>query len=320
MFDFVSNRANSPVRRLMLIAVIAVSLSFGACNKHEASSAPVGPKTFASPQEAGKALVDAAKSENQHDLEQIFGPGSADIVLTGDSGERKTSLEGFAKAYQVMNRWRKLGDGAQMLVVGADNQAFPIPLVTNREGKWYFDTAAGKDEILARRIGYNEISTIGTCAAIVDAEAQYFSQKHGGIQQYAQKFISDTGQQNGLYWPEVNGQPRSPLGPLAAYATTEGYKADPNHHRPFNGYYYVMLSKQGPNASGGAKNYIVDDKMTGGFAVVAYPAQYGDSGIMTFAVNQNGALLQKDLGTKTNEAVSAMTEFNPDKSWKPVEQ
>lgn len=320
MFDFAGNHVNAPVRHLLLVAGVAVSLSFGACNKHEASSASVGPRTFASPQDAGKALADAAKSQNQDDLVQIFGPGSVDIVLTGDPVERRTSLEGFSKAYQVMNRWRKLGDGAQMLLVGADNQAFPIPLMTNREGKWYFDTAAGKDEILSRRIGYNEISTIGICAALVDAQAQYFSQKHGGVKQYAQKFISDAGQQNGLYWPEVSGQPKSPLGPLVAFATADGIKVEPGKHQPFNGYYFAMLDRQGPDAKGGAKNYVVSGKMTGGFAVVAYPAQYGDSGIMTFISNQSGVLLQKDLGTKTNEVASAITAFNPDEGWKPVEQ
>ena len=149
---------------------------------------------------------------------------------------------------------------------------------------------------------------------------EYFSEKHGGVKQYAQKFISDSGQQNGLYWPEVQGQPRSPLGPLAANATAEGYKADPNRHQPFHGYYFVMLDKQGAGAHGGAKDYVVDGKMTGGFAVVAYPAKYGDSGVMTFMVNQDGVIVQKDLGQSTDQVASAMTEFNPDKTWTVVQQ
>src|SRR5215470_234914 len=312
MFDFVATRGHFDGRQLLLAVSIAMLLPIAACNK-ERSETSTGPKTFASPTDAGKALADAAKSQNQAELQQIFGPGSADVISAGDAVEDKTALNGFAQAYQTLNRWRKLGDGSALLFVGADNQAFPIPLKKNNAGQWYFDTTSGKQEILTRRIGSNEISTIGTCAALVDAQADYFSQAHAGVKQFAQKFISDPGQENGLYWPDGSGQPKSPLGPLAAYATSEGYKADSQHHQPFNGYYYVMLDKQGPNANGGARNYIVDGHMTGGFAIVAYPAKYGDSGIMTFLLNQDGPLLQKDLGATTDQVASAMTEFNPDK-------
>jgi hypothetical protein len=155
---------------------------------------------------------------------------------------------------------------------------------------------------------------------IADAQQQYFSQRHDGVKQYAQKFISDEGQLNGLYWPEVSGQPKSPLGPLIAFATAQGLSVQPNRHQPFYGYYFAMLEKQGPDAKGGAKNYIANGKMTGGFAVFAYPAQYRDSGIMTFMINQNGVLLQKDVGPTTDEVASKMTEFNPDNTWTPVEQ
>ena len=300
--------------------LIAILLPIAACNRQQSASATAGPRTFASPEAAGKALADATKSQDQKELLQILGPGSADIISTGDAAEDKASLNGFAQAYQVMNRWRKLTDASELLLVGADNQAFPIPLLKNAAGQWYFNATAGKEEILSRRVGHDEITAIGACAAVADAQSQYYSQKHGGIKQYAQKFISDAGQQDGLYWESPPGTPRSPLGPLVAYATAEGYKVKPNQHQPFYGYYFVMLDKQGPDAKGGAKNYIVNGKMTSGFAVVAYPAKYGESGVTTFIINHDGVTFQKDLGKTTEEIASAMTEFNPDQSWHVVEQ
>jgi hypothetical protein len=218
-----------------------------------------------------------------------------------------------------MNRWRKLSDGSEVLFVGADNQAFPVPLKKNAAGQWYFNAAAGKDEILSRRIGRDEITAISICAAVVDAQHQYFSQRHDGVNQYAQKFISDPGQENGLFWPEVQGQPRSPLGPLVAYATAQGLTIQPNQHQPFYGYYFAILEKQGADGKGSVKDYVVNGKMTGGFAVLAYPAEYRQSGVMTFVVNQNGLLLQKDLGNNTDQIAAAMTDFNPDKTWTVVE-
>jgi len=221
-----------------------------------------------------------------------------------------------------MHRWRKMPDGAQMLVIGADNFPFPIPLKKNSAGQWFFDTASGKDEILSRRIGRNELAMIAICGAVADAQAAYFAQPHDGdkTKQFATKFISDPGKQNGLYWAAPDGQAQSPLGPLAAYATAEGYVAKPDAHTPFHGYYFHMLKGQSDKAPGGAKAYLVDGKMTGGFAFVAYPAEYRNSGIMTFIINQDGVLLQKDLGETTAAAATAMTEFDPDPSWSPVEQ
>jgi hypothetical protein len=221
-----------------------------------------------------------------------------------------------------MHRWRKMPDDAQVLLIGADNFAFPIPLKKNGAGQWFFDAAAGKDEILARRIGRNELAVIDVCGALADAQAEYFSQPHegAGANQYAVKFISDTGKQNGLYWESAEGQPKSPLGPLAAFATTEGYSTKPNSHTPFHGYYFHMLNKQGSHAPGGAKDYMVNGKMMGGFAFVAYPAEYGNSGVMTFLINQDGVLLQKDLGKTTAETATAMSEFDPDTSWSLVQE
>src|SRR5208337_2769066 len=184
------------------------------------------PLALASPEDAGKALAGAAKSQSQEEIIMILGPGSADITSSGNPSQDKASFEGFAQAYQVMNRWRKLGDGSELLLVGADNQAFPIPL-KSAAGQWYFDAAAGKKEIAARRIGRNEIVAMDACGALAEAQAQYFAQRHGGVKQYAQKFISDAGQQNGLYWESPPGSPRSPLGPLVAFATEEGLTLKP---------------------------------------------------------------------------------------------
>jgi len=316
MFDRVGNRANSATRHLLLVASIAALLPIAACNKPAPSEA--GPKSFASPDGAGKALADATKSEDKNAIVAIFGPGSEDVISSGDPAQDKESMEGFAQAYQVMNRWRKLADGSQLLIVGADNQPFPIPLMKNAAGQWYFDAAAGKEEILARRIGRDELAAIDVCAALADSQAQYFAQKHGGVKQYAQKFISDAGQQNGLYWESPQGSPRSPLGPLVAFATQEGMTIKPDTAQPFYGYYFRRLDGQGADAKGGAKSYIIDGKMTGGFAYVAYPAKYGDSGVQTFIINREGVLYQKDLGKDSVDQAKAMTEFNPDKGWKPV--
>lgn len=319
MFDFVVKSKYCAGRHVWMVVSLVILLPIAACNKEGAATAPAGPRTFASPEDAGKALADAARSPNEHQLQQMFGPESSEILSSGDAAEDKASLNGFIQAYQEMIRWRKLSDSSEVMIIGADNQMFPIPLKKNAAGQWYFDAAAGKDEILSRRIGRNEITAISVCAAVVDAQHQYFSQRHDGVNQYAQKFISDPGQQDGLYWREVQGQPRSPLGPLVAYATSEGYKAQSDKHQPFYGYYFAILEKQGPGAIGGAKDYVTNGKMTGGFAVLAYPADYRQSGVMTFLIDQNGQLLQKDLGNSTDQVAPAITEFNPDETWTVVE-
>ena len=187
-------------------------------------------------------------------------------------------------------------------------------------GQRFFDTAAGKDEILSRRIGRNELAVIDICGAPADAQVEYSSRGHdgGSAKQFAVKFISDPGKQNGLYWESPEGQPRSPLWPMAAFAADEGYTVKADSHAAFHGYHFRILKKQGTNAPSGAKDYVVDGKMVGGFAFVAYPAEYGNSGVMTFIINQDGVLLQKDLGKTTSETATAMTEFDPDNTWSPV--
>ena len=316
MFDRIENRANVSVRRLFLVASVAMLLPITACNK---PAVPEGPKTFATPDEAGKALAEATKSQDKTAILTIFGPGSEEIVSSGDPAQDKASMDGFTQAYQTMNRWRKLGDGSELLLVGAQNEAFPIPLMKNAAGQWYFDAEAGKEEILARRIGRDELAAIDIVAALADAQGQYLSQKHGGIKQYAQKFISDPGQQNGLYWVSPAGAPRSPLGPLVAFASDEGYTVKPDAAQPYHGYYFRRLDSQGANAKGGAKPYVVNGKMTGGFAYLAYPAKYDDTGVKSFIISQQGLMYQKDLGKDTLTVAKAMTDFNPDSSWTPVQ-
>jgi len=299
------------------LVLLTLVLSLAACNKQEK---PLF-KTFSSSDDAGNQLIEAAKSGDQNAVLAIFGANSKDVLLSGDPVQDKATLDAFVNGYGVMHRWRKMPDGSQILLIGPDNFPFPIPLKQSAGGLWFFDTGAGKDEILRRRIGRNELAVIEICGALADAQAQYFSQVHadGTSKQYAVKFISDPGKQNGLYWASQPGQPASPLGPLAAFATQEGYKAKQDAHQPFHGYYFHMLTRQGSQTPGGAKDYVVGGKMVGGFAFVAYPAEYGNSGVMTFMINQDGVLLQKDLGKNTADLASAMSEFNPDASWSIVQ-
>jgi hypothetical protein len=311
---------SSKTRSVALAArllILALFLPLVACNKTVKPSV----RTFASTDEAGTALLEAAKSGDRNALLAIFGPDAKDLLDSGDATEDKDAIDGFVAAYPVMHRWRKIADDAQILLVGADNFPFPIPLKQNASRQWFFDTAAGRDEILARRIGRNELMVMDVCGALVDAQHEYFSQPRDGQDrpQYALKFISDTGKQNGLYWESSAEQPKSPLGPLVAFATAEGYSAKPNSHIPFHGYYFHMLNGQGSHAPGGARDYLINGKMTGGFAYVAYPAEYGNSGIMTFIINQDGLLFQKDLGKTTTATATALTQFDPDNSWSPVE-
>jgi hypothetical protein len=319
MYELLRNRASFRLRSLLLLLSAATLFSIWACGNNSQpsatpSTAQASPKNFASPDDAGKGLFDAAKSGDQATVLAIFGPANKELIYTGDAAEDKASLAGFVQAYQVMNRWRKLGDGSELLLVGADNQAFPIPL-KSAAGQWYFDAAAGKQELVARRIGRDEIVAIDACGALADAQAQYFAQKHGGVKQYALKFISDAGQQNGLYWQSPQGSPRSPLGPLVAFASEEGITLTPDVARPFYGYYFHRLDSQGAAAKAGAKPYVVDGKVTGGFAYVAYPAKYDETGVQTFIINQDRLIYAKNLGSDTANLAKAMTDFNPDSTW-----
>jgi hypothetical protein len=310
------SRATRSISILSTLIPVAIVILFAGCSK----SAKPSYETFASPDDAGNALLTSAKSGDSNAVIAVFGPDSKDIVVTGDPVQDKNTADQVVAAYNAMHRWRKMPDGSQTLLLGADNFPFPIPLKKNPAGQWYFDVAAGREEILIRRIGRNELAVMDVCVALADAQGEYYSMHHddGSTHVFAAKFISDTGKQNGLYWASAEGQPKSPLGPLAAFATNEGYSLKPDSHVPFHGYYFHMLTRQGANVPGGAKDYVVSGKMTGGFAFVAYPAEYRNSGVMTFIINQDGVLLQKDLGTTTEQTAAAMTEFNPDESWTPA--
>ncbi len=281
---------------------------------------PAGQKTFSSPDEASRALIRAVQAGNEKDLLEIFGPDGKEIISSGDKVEDKKSRDAFAEKYQRMNRLVEEPDGTVRLYVGAENWPMPIPLV-NRKDAWYFDTSAGKEEILFRRIGRNEIATIGVLRELVAAQKEYYSKtQDDSVKQYAQKFISDQGKHNGLYWNASNRETESPIGPLLAYASSEGYaKKLSSLPSPFQGYYFRVLMGQGKHASGGAKNYIVNGKMTRGFAFLAYSAEYADSGMMSFIINQDGILYQKDLGPKTADFAHALDEYDPDKTWARVE-
>jgi hypothetical protein len=306
-------------RQILLLTVL---LPLVACKESEKPSTTASSlSVFASPDDAGNALLTAAKSGDKNVLMTIFGTASPGLINSGDAVQDKHTIDLFVAGYGQMHRWRMMPDGSQILLVGADNFPFPIPLKKNTDGKWFFDTAAGKEEVLNRRIGRNELAIIDVCEAVVDAQAEYFAHPHDGenAHEYATMFISDPDKQNGLYWKSRDGQPASPLGPLAASASSEGYTTKPEGPTAFHGYYFRMLKGQTDRAPGGAKDYAVNGKMTGGFAFVAYPAKYGNSGVMTFIINQDGVLLQKDLGKSTAEITSSMKKFDPDPDWTIVE-
>lgn len=274
-------------------------------------------KTFSSAEEASQALVTAAQNNDEKAMLDILGPDGRQIVSSGDETEDAQSRANFVQRYQEMHRLVVEPDGTTTLYIGARNWPMPIPLV-NQDNVWYFDTEAGKTEILCRRIGRNEISTIRVCQELAAAEKEYYSTQHS---EYAQRIFSDRGLHNGLYWKAADGEAQSPIGPLVASAFVEG--DDKNRDgtlTPFRGYYYHILTRQGKDAPGGAKSYVVTGKMTDGFAFVAYPAEYRSSGVMTFIVNEDGVVYQKDLGKKTDALAKAMKEYNPDSSWQQAEE
>jgi len=295
----------------------AVAVLLAGCFPARSLAQQAKQKSFASAQEASAALAAAAQSNDEKALLEILGPDGEKLVSSGDGVEDTQNRATFVQRYQEMHRLVTEPDGTTTLYVGAQNWPLPIPLVSKSKA-WYFDTAAGKKEILYRRIGRNEISTIRVCKQLVAAEKEYAS-SHGG--EYAQKFLSDEGQQNGLYWKAAEGQPQSPIGPLVAQAVAEGYTptTDGAPRTPYRGYFYRILTRQGAAASGGAKSYIADGKMTAGFAFVVYPAEYRSSGVMTFIVGSDGMVYRKDLGPNTVAIAKAIKSFNPDSTWRKDE-
>ena len=298
-------RAGLTLFGLLLLGIIILLAS---CGKRESTSRATAQRTFASPQAAGQALLDAAKSGDQSALLAIFGSDGKDLIFSGDTVKDQNTAKRFVAAYEQMNRWSKSTSGEQILYIGVDNLAFPIPLKQTSSG-WAFDTDAGRDEVLARRIGDGELTAIGVLTEIANAQQEYFKRNH----QFAQKLVSDEGQHNGLYWPAAEGQSPSPLGGFAELAKSLGYSHS-DQPQPFNGYYYRMLTQQS-NPQGGVKDYFEKGRLTS-FAVLAWPAKYRDSGIMTFVVGRDGVVRQKDLGDKTAEAHTLVTAYDP--SWTVV--
>jgi hypothetical protein len=296
------------------LAVVAILLTV--CFPTRSMAQQPGQKTFSSAEDASNALVTAAQSNDERTMLEILGPDGKQIVSSGDETEDANSRANFVERYREMHRLVKEPDGTTVLYIGAHNWPAPIPLV-NKGNSWYFDTAAGKKEILYRRIGRNELSAIRVSQELAAAEKEY-SKQHS---EYAQKIFSDEGQHNGLYWKAADGEPQSPIGPLVASAVAKGYgKSLEGAPTPYRGYYYLILTRQGKNGPGGAKSYIVNGKMSGGFAFVAYPAEYRSSGVMTFLVNEDGVVYEKDLGKKTDVLAKAMKEYDPNSSWQKSEE
>jgi hypothetical protein len=283
-----------------------------------AMAAASAQKGFDSPEAGVSALVAAVKANDAKLLQTILGPRSYKLVNSGDEVADVQRRAAFIAEYEEASKIVLDGDARATLMIGDDAWPLPIPLVKSGN-RWRFDTRQGEKEILARRIGSNELAAIQVCLAIVDAEHEYAGQVRPGegVPHYAARFLSTPGSHDGLYWQMQSGEPPSPLGPLLAAAATEGYpESEPRVLAPYHGYYYKILTSQGADAPGGAYDYFVRDRMIGGFAVLAYPARYGASGVMSFMVNYEGVVYEKNLGRGTTAAAAGMTTFNPDASWK----
>jgi Protein of unknown function (DUF2950) len=273
---------------------------------------------FKTPDDAASALASAAKTGDRKAIVTVLGPDGQDIVSSGDEVADAATRQKFIAAYEAKHQIAMEGDNKGILVIGQEDFPLPIPLV-RKDGLWRFDTAAGREEILFRRVGRDELDAIQSCLAYVDAQNEYAERDRtgAGANTYAQRIISEPGKKDGLYWPTSQGEDASPLGELIAEATAQGYRPG-GGRTPFHGYYFKILTKQGPAAPGGELDYIVRGKMIGGFALVAYPAEYRNSGVMTFIVNHTGDIFQKDLGPDTAKFAERITAFNPDRTWKKV--
>ena len=293
---------------ILTLVLVMAQVALGAAPKQ---------KSFGSAEEAVKALIEASKAKDTKPLLDILGPEAKGFLESGDPVTDQATRGRFVKSYEESNALVKEGENKVVLQVGKDKWPLPIPIVKDSAG-WRFDTKEGREEITNRLIGRNELDVIQVCLAFVDAQVEYYRKnpiKQPPLQ-YAQKFISTQGKRDGLYWETKAGEEPSPFGSLAARARAEGYKGGGGKPTPYHGYFYKILTGQGPNAKGGAYEYVVRGKMLGGFGMVAYPAQYGSSGIMTFIVNHDGVVYEKDLGANTAQAAGSMTKFNPDKTWK----
>ncbi len=315
-----TKKQNSLLRRwvLLFISSLLVAVTFGT-----SLAMLQDQKTFASPDEAVKAMLEALKAKDIKVLSTIFGIESEDIISSGDPVGDKTERQRFINLYEQKNKLEKESTIRAVLYIGNKDWPFPIPIV-KKDGAWLFDTHEGREELIARRIGRNELSVIQVCLAYVDAQKEYaIKDRNGdGVLAYAQKFLSKPGKKDGLYWKAREGDEQSPFGPLVVAAQEKGYTGRQSEGKPvpYHGYYYRILKGQGKNAKGGHYDYMVQEKMIGGFALAAYPAQYDSSGIMTFIVSHAGEVYQKDLGENTKNTALEMKLFNPDSTWRKVEE
>jgi hypothetical protein len=308
----------APVRRWRLMMVLVICLmSMSAVGSALAAAAKQ--KSFPSPEAGVQALMEATKSNDTKTMLHILGAEAQSFINTGDPVSDRATWERFVQAYEEAHTLEQVGDTKVILQVGKDEWPFPIPLVKGSTS-WRFNSKEGKEEILNRIIGRNELDVVQVCLAYVDAQHEYYRSNPQGdvLLQYASKFLSTPGKRDGLYWQTAADEPPSPFGPLVARARGEGYKQAGSKPIPYHGYYYKMLTGQGPNAPDGAYDYVVRGKMLGGFAMVAYPARYGSSGIMTFIVNHDGVVYQKDLGPNTTAIAQSMTKFDPDETWEKL--
>ena len=314
--------------KLSTLLTIAICTLVG-CASHKPTAAPsdggASQATFASADAAVQALVEAVRANDRPRIQQILGPGSDDVINSGDAAADLRAGQQFVAAYDLGHHLVQENNGSVTLDTGAADWPFPIPIVKDdKTGQWLFDTSAGREEILNRRIGKNEREAIQVCQAIMDAEREYAQRNPDadGVPEYTDRFTSDPGTKDGLYWPTAEGEPPSPLGPLVGQAVAEGYGVSsegPAGPQGYRGYFYRILKSQGPHALDGARDYVVDGKLIGGIAVIAWPARYGNSGVMTFIVNHAQVVYQKDLGPDTETAARAVTAFDPGTEWAKVE-
>jgi len=317
--------SNRSMGGVVLLALAAASLTLAflpAVTIAAKAKAKLNQRTFAAPEEAVKGLLAAARAEDVRELLNILGPDAKEIISSGDEVADKNGRELFVRMYDENHNLAGQGGARVLLEVGKDHWPFPIPIV-KEAGAWRFDTREGKQEMLSRRIGRNELSAIQACLAYFDAQREYAAEGGSGkgLPEYARKFLSEPGKKDGLYWEASEGEAQSPLGPLFAAAQERGYtrKTPGQRPSPYHGYYYRILTAQGKNAPGGAHSYLVNGRMIGGFALIAYPAQYGVSGVMTFIISHDGVVYEKDLGRKTGTVAPAVKAFDPDSSWRKVE-
>lgn len=301
------------VDRFRMLVGVALLLTAGILAKRGVAQEK-GQQTFSTPEGASHALYTAARNNDEKALLEIFGAEGKQVLYSGDEAEDAESRATFLKGYEEMLRLVQEPDGTVTLYIGAKNWPIPIPLVSRGKG-WYFDTEAGKQEILFRRIGRNELSAIQICRELVSAQKKFWQQEHA----YAQRIFSDEEKHDGLYWEVSGNQPESPIGPLVAKAAADGYAVNRGGAIPYRGYFFRIFTSQGKHAPGGAKSYVAEGKMSGGFAFVAYPAEYRSSGVKTFLVGADGLLFEKDLGKNTEAIASAMKQFNPDSTWQKTE-